>query len=177
MSASAVCSVDALSTSYMLGGVPPTPPHQASLPEAGTVPAGVQGKGVPGMGERSGGLPDDGEREKHIQGPLRGPAQGPAPRAYALPTVLRVLITLPLNVCYKWSLMPRSWSRAQSSCPPFPCLSVALSSAGWRPGPHQSYTHTHTHTHKPSHGEHLPQWELEFREAQGQSRMPQGVSG
>ena len=152
MSASAVCSVDALSTSYMLGGVPPTPPHQASLPEAGTVPAGVQGKGVPGMGERSGGLPDDGEREKHIQGPLRGPAQGPAPRAYALPTVLRVLITLPLNVCYKWSLMPRSWSRAQSSCPPFPCLSVALSSAGWRPGPHQSYTHTHTHTHKPSHG-------------------------
>lgn len=67
----------------------------------GTVPAGVQGKGVPGMGEGSAGLPDDGEQEKHIQGPLRGPARGPAPQAYALPTVLRVLITLPLNVCYK----------------------------------------------------------------------------
>lgn len=125
-------------------GSPPTPPHQASLPEVGTVAAGVQGKGVPGMGEGSAGLPDDGEQEKHIQGPLRGPARGPAPQAYALPTVLRVLITLPLNVCYKWSLMPRSWSRAQSSCPPFLCLSVALSSAGWRPRPHQSYIHTHT---------------------------------
>lgn len=39
----------------MLGGVlgageSPTRPHQASLPEVGTVPAGVQGKGVLGMG-------------------------------------------------------------------------------------------------------------------------------
>lgn len=43
------------------GESPPPRPHQASLPEVGTVPAGVQGKGVPGMGEGSGGLPDDTE--------------------------------------------------------------------------------------------------------------------
>lgn len=53
------------STSHMLGGVPgagerpPPRPHQASLPEVGTVPAGVQGNGMPGMWEGSGGLPDD----------------------------------------------------------------------------------------------------------------------
>ena len=73
------------STSYMMGGVlgagerPPPCPHQASLPEVGTVPAGVQGNGMPGMWEGSGGLPDDAGRGKHVQGPLRGPAWGPAP--------------------------------------------------------------------------------------------------
>lgn len=127
-------------------GSPPTPPPPSISSRDGYSASWSAGKGRAGHGGGSAGLPDDGEQEKH-PGPATWTSTGSRPQAYALPTVLS-LDHSTLECMLQVKSDAPGWAGLQSSCPLFLCLSVALSSAGWRPRPHQSYIHTHTH--KPS---------------------------
>lgn len=97
---------------------------------------------------------------------------GPRPWAYALPSVLRVLIILPLNVCYKWSPMP--WE-LELSLPArrFPASQLPSLLAGAL----DPIRATHTLTSPATADTSCPQWEPECRGSQGGSRMSRGISG